>query len=96
VVDPPEVPVPERWTLITARGPYHYPAERRLMAEFGVGVLLTKDSGGSHTVAKVEAAGDLGIPIVIIARPGREPATQVSTVADALDWLSGVPVAPGA
>ena len=91
VVDPPDIPVPERWTLITARGPYDYAAERRLMAEFGVGVLLTKDSGGAHTVAKIEAAGDLGIPVVIIARPHREPAAQVATVAEALAWLSGVP-----
>jgi precorrin-6A/cobalt-precorrin-6A reductase len=91
VVDPPEVPLPERWTLITARGPYDFAAERRLMSEFGVDVLLTKDSGGSHTHAKLDAAGDLGVPVVVIARPHREPGAQVSTVAEALAWLSDVP-----
>ena len=96
VVDPPEVPVPERWTLINARGPYDYAAERRLMSEFGVDVLLTKDSGGSQTVAKIDAAGDLEIRIVIIARPGRELQAQVSTVADALACLSDVPAGPRA
>ena len=96
VVDPPETPVPERWTLITTRGPYDYAAERSLMAGYGVGVLLTKDSGGSHTVAKIDAAGDLGIPVVIIARPRREPVASVATVAEALAWLSGVPAAPSA
>jgi precorrin-6A/cobalt-precorrin-6A reductase len=96
VVDPPGVPVPQRWTLITARGPYVYAAERQLMAEFGVDVLLSKDSGGSHTVAKIDAAGDLGIPIVIIARPRRAPAAQVGTVVDALAWLSDVPDGPRA
>jgi precorrin-6A/cobalt-precorrin-6A reductase len=93
VVDPPELPVPERWTLITARGPYDYAAERRLMADFGVDVLLTKDSGGSATVAKLDAAGDLGIPVVVIARPAREQVAQVRTVAEAVGWLSGVPAA---
>ena len=73
--------------LITARGPYDYAAERRLMSELGVDVLLTKDSGGSHTVAKIDAAGDLGIPVVIITRPHRAPADQVTTVAAALGWL---------
>jgi precorrin-6A/cobalt-precorrin-6A reductase len=94
VVDPPDVPVPERWTVITARGPYDYAAERRLMAEFGVNVLLTKDSGGSHTVAKIDAAGALGIPVVIIARPRRELTAAVRTVADALAWLSEIPAGP--
>ena len=93
VVDPPVVPVPERWTLITARGPYDYPAERRLMEKSGVNVLLSKDSGGSHTVAKIDAAGDLGIPIVMIARPRRERAAAVGTVAEALAWLSEIPAA---
>jgi precorrin-6A/cobalt-precorrin-6A reductase len=96
VVDLPDFPVPERWTLIRSRGPYHYAAERRLMSELGVDVLLTKDSGGSHTVAKIDAAGDLGIPVVIIARPPRETATRVGTVADALAWLSDVPAGPPA
>jgi precorrin-6A/cobalt-precorrin-6A reductase len=94
VVDPPDVSVPERWTLITARGPYDYAAERRLMEEFGVDVLLTKDSGGLHTVAKIDAAGDLGIPIVIIARPRREAGAAVGTVGEALAWLSDAPAEP--
>ena len=52
VVDPPGFAVPERWTLLTTRGPYAYPEERRLMAAAGTDVLLTKDSGGTHTAAK--------------------------------------------
>jgi precorrin-6A/cobalt-precorrin-6A reductase len=88
VVDAPEVPVPERWTLLTARGPYDYAAERRLMSEFGVDVLLTKDSGGSQTSAKLDAAGDLRIPVVIISRPRRPAAVAtVRSVAEALAWL---------
>jgi precorrin-6A/cobalt-precorrin-6A reductase len=87
VVDPPEVAVPERWTLLTARGPYHYAAERQLMGQFGVDVLLTKDSGGSQTIAKLDVAGDLGIQLVIIARPPRPSGVEtVESVADALAW----------
>jgi precorrin-6A/cobalt-precorrin-6A reductase len=87
VVDPPEAPLPERWTVITARGPYAYADERRLMIDFGVDVLLTKDSGGSSTAAKLDAAGDLGIPVVVITRPVRPAGLPtVTTVAEALDW----------
>ena len=94
VVDPPEFAVPERWTLLTARGPYRYAEERRLMAEAGIDVLLTKDSGGTHTAAKLDAAGDLRIPVVVIARPPR-PAdvATVSTVGEVLAWFALVPKA---
>ena len=89
VVDPPEFPVPERWTVVTARGPYAYADEHRLMIEFGVDVLLTKDSGGSHTAAKLDAAGDLGIPVVVVARPARPAGVPTATtVTDALTWPS--------
>jgi precorrin-6A/cobalt-precorrin-6A reductase len=92
VVDPPDLTLPERWTVFTARGPYDYAAERRLMAEFAVDVLLTKDSGGSHTVAKLDAAGDLGIPVVIIARPVRPSGlATAATVAAALAWPGLLP-----
>jgi precorrin-6A/cobalt-precorrin-6A reductase len=89
VVDAPEVALPDRWTLITARGPYDYGAERRLMSEFAVDVLLTKDSGGSQTSAKLDVAGDLGIPVVILARPARPSGVPtVANVTDALAWLA--------
>ena len=89
VVDPPEIDIPAPWTVITARGPYPYADERRLMADFGVDVLLTKDSGGSHTAAKLDAAGDLGIPVVVIARPARPAGVPtVASVAEALAWLA--------
>ncbi len=45
-----------------SRGPYSYAGERQLLDEHAIDVLLTKDSGGAHTVAKLDAADDLGIP----------------------------------
>ena len=87
VVDPPEFALPGRWTLISARGPYAYAEERRLMTEAGTEVLLTKDSGGTPTAAKLDAASDLGIPVVVIARPPRPAGVAtVSSVAEALTW----------
>ena len=58
------------------------------MIDVGIDVLLTKDSGGPDTAAKLDAAGDLGIPVVVIARPPRPAgrARRSATVAEVLAW----------
>jgi precorrin-6A/cobalt-precorrin-6A reductase len=86
LVEPPSKPLPERWTLIRSRGPYSYSGERQILREHAVDVLLSKDSGGTHTAAKLDAAGDLGIPVVIIARPELPPVRVLPTVAEAAGW----------
>lgn len=92
VVDPPEIGLPERWTMITSRGPYSLDSERALMVDHAVDLLITKDSGGDATVAKLDAAAELGIPVVIIARPASSnQAPTVATPGDALAWLGFSP-----
>jgi precorrin-6A/cobalt-precorrin-6A reductase len=86
LVDLPTKPLSERWTIITSRGPYTYPSERQILTEHAIDVLLTKDSGGAHTVAKLDAAGDLHLPVVIIARPEHPPVRILSAVAEAAAW----------
>jgi precorrin-6A/cobalt-precorrin-6A reductase len=86
LVDPPTIPLPQRWTLIMSRGPYSYAGERQVLTDHGIDVLMTKDSGGAHTVAKLDAAADLGIPVVIIARPERLQVPRLETVAEAVAW----------
>lgn len=85
IVDPPEFPLPDRWRVIRARGPYDYPAEHRLLVEHQIDVLLTKDSGGEHTAAKLTAADDLGVRVVVVERPPRPEVPTVTTVVAALD-----------
>lgn len=88
VVDPPEFTLPVRWRLIRSRGPYAYADEHALMSEAGTDLLVTKDSGGTHTAAKLDAARDLGIQVLVIARPvAVGVATRVGTTTEALDLL---------
>jgi precorrin-6A/cobalt-precorrin-6A reductase len=59
-----------------------------LMRDAGSDLLVTKDSGGTHTVAKLDAARDLGVPVVVIGRPDSPPdVPQVATVAEVLARL---------
>jgi precorrin-6A/cobalt-precorrin-6A reductase len=83
--------LPPSWRVVLDRGPYEVDAERRLMADHRVGVLLTKDSGGSYTAAKLSAAAQLGVPVVVVARPVTPEATvEVATVEQVIDQL-GLP-----
>ena len=87
-VDPPEGAVPPRMTLLLDRGPYSVESESALMREHRVGLLVTKNSGGPMTAAKLTAARDLGVQVVMVRRPPLPPgSTAVPTVAEALRWL---------
>jgi precorrin-6A/cobalt-precorrin-6A reductase len=87
-VDPPDHPLPAGTTLLLARGPFSVADEVALMREHGVGVVVTKDSGGHLTEAKLTAARELGLPVVLVRRPS-VPAgvATVGTVEEALSWV---------
>ena len=88
-VDPPEGPVPPRMTLVLDRGPYTVEGESVLMRSHGVGLLVTKNSGGPMTAAKLDAARDLGVQVLMVRRPPLPEGTvAVTTVADAVRWIS--------
>lgn len=89
-VDPPEPPVPRRMRLLLDRGPFTLAGERALFTEHRIDVLVTKDSGGEMTAAKLCAARELEVPVVIQARPPAPDAPSVTTVADAVRWLDDV------
>jgi precorrin-6A/cobalt-precorrin-6A reductase len=87
-VDPPDPPLPERTTVVLARGPFAVSDELALMRQHGVDVVVTKDSGGGMTAAKLAAARRLGVPVVLIRRPPLPPGVPtVATVEEAVAWV---------
>nr|WP_246406411.1 cobalt-precorrin-6A reductase [Modestobacter versicolor] len=88
-VDPPDEPLPAGATLLLDRGPFSVADELALMREHEVDVVVTKDSGGHLTEAKLTAARELGLPVVLVSRPPLpEGVATVATVAEALAWLA--------
>nr|WP_204262206.1 cobalt-precorrin-6A reductase [Blastococcus saxobsidens] len=91
-VDPPEPPLPARTSVVLRRGPFGVDEELALLREHAVEVVVTKDSGGSMTEAKLAAARTLGLPVVLVRRPPLPPGLPtVATVDEALTWLRGQP-----
>lgn len=91
LVEPPADPLPAAWTVLRSRGPYDVAGERELMRTHGIGVLLTKDSGGRYTEAKLAAARDLGVPVVVVSRPARpEGVTAVEDATAAAAWVASL------
>lgn len=86
-VDSPEPPLPRRIEILLDRGPYTVDGETRLLQEHRIDVLVTKDSGGSMTAAKLTAARNLRVPVVVVRRPPRPDVPTVSEPGQAVDWV---------
>lgn len=88
VVDVPDLDLPAAWRLITDRGPYSLDSELALMREHAIDVLVTKDSGGSYTRPKLDAAAELGAAVIVVRRPPPPTGVRiVHEVGHAADWV---------
>ncbi|WP_219414135.1 cobalt-precorrin-6A reductase [Pseudonocardia nigra] len=89
-VDPPAPPLPRRNHVVLGRGPFTADAERELLREHRIDVLVARDSGGDMTAAKLVAARELGVPVVLLNRPPEPDAPVVGTVDDAVGRLEAL------
>ncbi|QQC65759.1 cobalt-precorrin-6A reductase [Paraburkholderia ginsengisoli] len=93
-----------RSRVIAARGPFTLEGERALFALQAFDVLVSKNSGGNATEAKLQVARERGLPVIMLRRPALpEVEREFDSVADLLEALRGQkielragPDAPGA
>jgi precorrin-6A/cobalt-precorrin-6A reductase len=85
-VDPPQPPLPARHDVLLDRGPYTLVGELALIDRHAIDVVVTKDSGGSLTQAKLDAARRRGLPVIVVERPPRPDVERVATAAEAAAW----------
>jgi precorrin-6A/cobalt-precorrin-6A reductase len=89
LVDPPRRPLPlQSYEVIVGRGPFSLAEERSNIERHAIEVLVCKASGGAATEAKIIAARERGLPVIMVRRPPPEPGDAVDSVQAALDWLA--------
>jgi precorrin-6A/cobalt-precorrin-6A reductase len=87
LVDPLEgLPLPE-CTAVIARGPFTLQGDLDLLTTHRISHIVAKNAGGSGARAKIDAAQQLGLPVILIDRPAL-PARQVAgSLTEVLAWL---------
>lgn len=92
VTAPEPAALPRNHHLLLSRGPYRYDDECALLDGYRIEALVTKNSGGEMTRAKLDAARNLGVDVVMIQRPVLPTGlTVVESVSAAGDWVLGQP-----
>ncbi|MBN8944517.1 MAG: cobalt-precorrin-6A reductase [Rhizobiales bacterium] len=81
-------------TRIEARGPFLVEDELALMRRERIDLVVSKNSGGAQTEAKLAAARGLGLAVVMVARPAKPDVATAETVDQALAWLAAHGLTP--
>jgi precorrin-6A/cobalt-precorrin-6A reductase len=92
---PPPETVPPRAKIITARGPFAQATDWQMLTDERIEIIVTKNSGGTATQSKLLAARELGLPIIMVARPPWPDVTgldanKTTDAAGALHWLEAL------
>lgn len=90
-IDPPDASLPlPNGELLLSRGPFSLEQERNLLQDYQIDVIVSKNSGGDATYAKIIAARELHLPVVMVRRPVMPSGATVADVEGALAWLKEI------
>ena len=84
LIEEPEIELPDHARLLLGRPPYDLAQERSLFRREGITHLVTKNSGGEATAAKLVAAREMGAQVIMVERPVYGPAVEVGSVEEAV------------
>ena len=89
LIDAPADDLPLLQTTVTiARGPFTVPGDIALMRDHATEIVVAKNAGGKGAVAKIAAARELGLSVIMIDRPHIPDRAIVRSVADVMDWVA--------
>ncbi|MCK7582978.1 MAG: cobalt-precorrin-6A reductase [Chromatiales bacterium] len=92
LVTPPDPkPAFQAAEWLYSRGPFALDDERALLDTWAIDTLVCKNSGGEATSAKLIAARERGIRVVMLQRPARPAEVRrAATVDEALSWIDAL------
>lgn len=85
--DNAEVQPPAGWRLIRDQGPFELATELLLLDRMSV--LVCRDAGGTASSPKLDAAAQLGLPVVMVRRPAL-PGREVVHRDEVMAWLNSL------
>lgn len=86
----PDPPLPPHHEVLLDRGPFTVSRELALFEQHRIDVVITRDSGGNQTAAKLGAARERGLPVIVVRRPPSPNSAAVATVAEAAAWVGAL------
>lgn len=89
LIEPPGIAMPKHAQLILQRPSYALEDERKLFRQEAITHLVTKNSGGEATAAKLVAARETRAVVIVIERPAYGPAVEVGTIEEAVRAVVG-------
>ena len=88
MVDTPDsLPFPAE--VIVGKPSADWQEEAEMLARLGITHVVCRNSGGAASYAKVEAARNLGLPVVMIRRAAAPASPVAASVDDVMAWLAG-------
>ncbi len=90
LVDAPKAEISlDKYQLILGRGPFNLETEIKLFKTHKIDAVVSKNSGGS-TYAKIEAARNLGLPVIMIDRPKPPKGLVVGSLGGIKNWVKKI------
>lgn len=89
LVDQPQDALPFPSCVVEVdRGPFTVDNDLALLRRYGVDLIVSKNAGGTGAMAKLTAARQLGVPVLMIDRPPLPDRQEVHGVDDVVDWVT--------
>jgi precorrin-6A/cobalt-precorrin-6A reductase len=85
-IEIPDLIIPNS-EILCDRPPYCLESEKELLINYQIDAIVSKNSGGIDTYAKVLAARELGMPVVMVQRPILVNIAEVENIEQAITWL---------
>ncbi len=88
LVDDPQLALPlSNTSVVIDRGPFTAPSDKAMLLNHKIEVIVAKNSGGSGARAKIDAARELGVPVIMVNRPKVTSRMVLGNLDQVLAWL---------